>query len=264
MHLPDTQGSALDTSGTVGGSAFSFTSCVQVPTAAPSAAPTTTLATGPATHSVDNMNGLFNKVSSDTTSAANTGDALMTNGDKVFAAVGTYKCSDGTCAGGAVMLNINPTYGDVECAEDDASCIIDAEEARKAVQVLGTEGEALSFRAFTIKDAKSQYGSGLTANSGTVVVLKLCAFINCQATHATYGGAAILAMGTVDTYGTSFSGSTAASGNGNDIMLVGGAMTVHNTCPSPYSSTSPVQGKFEMARRQRRSRLKKLTICYLI
>ncbi|GMH64011.1 hypothetical protein TrRE_jg1879, partial [Triparma retinervis] len=32
------------------------------------------------------------------------------------------------------------------------------------------------------------------------------------------------------------------SGNGDDIYRYSGTITIHNTCPSPYSSNTPIQG----------------------
>ncbi|GMH53233.1 hypothetical protein TrRE_jg12446, partial [Triparma retinervis] len=32
------------------------------------------------------------------------------------------------------------------------------------------------------------------------------------------------------------------SGNGDDIYRESGTITIHNTCPSPYSSNTPIQG----------------------
>jgi predicted outer membrane repeat protein len=83
------------------------------------------------------------------------------------------------------------------------------------------------------------------------VTIELCIFTNNRATKSEGGGGAIYVSGfgsgtAVNVYGTSFNGNTADSGNGDDIYNNGGTITIHNTCPSPYSSNTPIQGKTRM------------------
>jgi hypothetical protein len=80
------------------------------------------------------------------------------------------------------------------------------------------------------------------------VNLELCTFSNNRDTSGTYGGGAIHVhdSGTaVNIYGSSFNGNTADSGKGDDIYNKDNlsTVTIHNTCPSPYSSNTPIQGK---------------------
>ena len=51
--------------------------------------------------------------------------------------------------------------------------------------------------------------------------------------------------GTVNIYATTFTGNSAASGNGDDIYRESGTVTIHDTCPTPYSANTPTQGKYE-------------------
>jgi predicted outer membrane repeat protein len=82
--------------------------------------------------------------------------------------------------------------------------------------------------------------------------LELLVFSNNRATDSDYGGGAICveSSGTrVNIYGTSFNGNTADSGNGDDIYNYPndpGTVTIHNTCPSPHASITPIQGKMRM------------------
>jgi hypothetical protein len=80
------------------------------------------------------------------------------------------------------------------------------------------------------------------------VDVKLCLFINCQSTSTSsyYGGGAIYAStsGTMlNVYGTSFSGNMAAGGADNDIKASSATITIHATCPVPYSHVVAAQGK---------------------
>ena len=74
--------------------------------------------------------------------------------------------------------------------------------------------------------------------------------------RANYGGNFYLwDSGTaVNLYRTRFTGSKVDSvdgGDGNDIYRSGGgAITIHNTCPSPYASNTPTQGKTRMITRR--------------
>jgi hypothetical protein len=80
------------------------------------------------------------------------------------------------------------------------------------------------------------------------VTIELCVFSNCRSTSSISGGGAIYVSdtgGTVNVYGTSFNDNTAASGDGDDIYNYLGSITIHNTCPSPYSSNTPTQGELK-------------------
>ena len=200
---------------------------------------------------VVDMNGLFNTVSNRVYSGFNTGNSIMANGDTAVLADGSYKCSEGTCAHWSAMLYTDDLNGEVKCVEDNASCVLDGENARRGMNVDGTGSGTLILRALTFDKGYRDGGSGggVYIQSGAVVDLKLCIFSNNRATSSWSGGGAIYVWGsgtTVNIYGTSFNGNTADSGNGDDIYRWTGTITIHNTCPSPYSSNTPIQGKTRM------------------
>ena len=197
---------------------------------------------------VVDMNGLFNTVSN----GYPAGNSIMANGDTTILAAGPYKCSEGTCAGSDTMLFTYRLNGEVKCVEDNASCVLDGENARRGMYVFGTGSGTLILRALTFDKGYATIGGGVYIRSGAIVDLKLCIFSNNRATSSSYGGGAIFVehSGTkVKVYGTSFIGNTADSGDGDDIhrsLNNGGTITIHNTCPSPYSSNTPIQGKTRM------------------
>jgi predicted outer membrane repeat protein len=200
---------------------------------------------------VVDMNGLFNTVSNYVDSGyANTGNSIMGNGDTVFLAVGPYKCSEGTCVHDYIMLYTVGLNGEVKCVEDNASCVLDGENARKGMSVKGTGSGTLILRALTFDKGYASHGGGIFILSGALVDLELLVFSNNRATSsAIFGGGAIFVQDsgtTVNIYGTSFNGNTADSGLGDDIDNYDGTITIHNTCPSPYSSNTPIQGKTRM------------------
>jgi hypothetical protein len=191
--------------------------------------------------SVDGMSSLFNTICKGTDSAT----SVMTNGDTAIMAVGSYKCTEGTCASSNSMLIIRLLYGDLKCAEDNASCILDGENSRR---VLFIQGGRLTIRAITFSNGEvsTSYGAGVYIYDDAEVDIELCVFSYCRTTSSSYGGGAIyvFSSGTsVNVYGTVFNGNTAVSRTGGDIFMEGGTITIHNTCPSPYSSNTPIQGK---------------------
>ena len=197
---------------------------------------------------VVDMDGLFNTVSN--YFATYTGNSIMANGDTTILAAGPYKCSDGTCAHSSSMLWTFGLNGEVKCVEDNASCVLDGENERRGMIVEGTGSGTLILRALTFDKGYYTYGGGVWVTGGTVD-LELCVFSNNTATKnaADGGGGAIYVTfsgTTVNAYGTTFNGNTADSGNGDAIFNNGGTVTIHNTCPSPYSSNTPVQGKTRM------------------
>ena len=137
--------------------------------------------------------------------------------------------------------------GKVKCLEDDASCILNGEQTRRGMDVWGTGASTLFLCALTFQDSEADYGGGVFITSNAIVTIELCVFSNCRSTHSSVGGGAICidsTGGTVNAYGTSFNDNTAASGNGDDIYRYNaGTITIHNTCPSPYSSNTPTQGE---------------------
>jgi hypothetical protein len=178
----------------------------------------------------------------------------MLNGDTTILAVGPYKCSEGTCANRWVMLFTNNLNGEVKCVEDNASCVLDGENERTGMYVKGTGSGTLILRALTFDKGFGNAGGGVRIESGAIVDLKLLVFSNNRATSSYdgYGGGAIYVSSseiTVNVYSTSFFGNTADSGKGDDIYRSSYGspiITIHNTCPSPYSSNTPIQGKTRM------------------
>ena len=198
--------------------------------------------------SVDNMDELFNKVSNGGT--INNGNSIMTHGDTVVLEAGDYKCT-GTCSTESIMLHTSSLHGGVRCAEEDASCVIDGEESRKLIYVDGTgSGTTLTLRAITFKDGKNTiYNSagGLHLSGSGTVDIMLCVFTGCTSTYihsATTAGAVYVTTITVNFYGTSFTGNTNTYSSGmNDIYTTGNTVTIHDMCPTPYSSLTAIQGE---------------------
>ena len=202
-------------------------------------------------HHVSDMNVLFHTVSNaDNEYTSNTGNSIMLNGDTAILAVGSYKCSEGTCADSSVMLYMVDLNGEIKCVEDDASCALDGENERGVMWVEGTGSGTLILKALTFDKGSAEYGGGVYIRDGAIVTIELCVFSNCRATDSSgYGGGAIYVESsatTVNTYGTSFNDNTADSGDGDDIYNNGGTITTHNTCPYPYSFNTPIQGKTRM------------------
>jgi hypothetical protein len=201
---------------------------------------------------VVDMNGLFNTVSNKVWTDYNTGNSIMANGDTAVLAVGSYKGSEGTCASSSSMLYTSGLNGEVKCVQDNASCVVDGENERRVMWVEGTGSGRLILRALTFDKgyADGDVGGGVYISWGALVDLKLCIFSNNRATPSNGGGGAIYVhSGTVNVYGSFFNGNTADSGDGDDIYRwnrATGTITIHNTCPSPYSSNTPIQGKTRM------------------
>jgi predicted outer membrane repeat protein len=195
---------------------------------------------------VVDMNGLFNTVSN-YPHTSNIGNSIMANGNLVILAVRSYKCSQGTCATSTIMLYTYNLNGEVKCVEDNASCVLDGENERGGMSVDGTGSGTLILRALTFDKGYADGGGGVFIYGGAIVDLELLVFSNNRATDSTYGGGAIYVWGgIINIYSTTFNGNTADSGNGDDIRNNGGTITIHNTCPSPYSSNTPIQGKTRM------------------
>jgi hypothetical protein len=133
--------------------------------------------------------------------------------------------------------------------EDNATCLLDGESTRRVMLVDHTGSGSLILFAITFKEGKSEDGGGgIFINPGSLVDIHMCVFSNCRAIRASgriIGGGAIRVANSltsfVNIYGTSFNGND-ASGSGDDIHNFG-TITIHNTCPPPYSSNTPTQGK---------------------
>ena len=201
-----------------------------------------------AEHTVSSMTELFDKVS-------NTGADIMTNGDTTTLSVGEYKCSDGTCADDRPnteapdsdsMLVTEGLYGTIQCVNDDASCVLDGESSRRGIRVFGVLYMKLTIRAIRFYKGKADDGGGICVSTHTSKVdIILCVFDSCEATRQ--GGGIFVVDCTANIYATTFTGNSAPSGAvGVDIFNnSGGAVTIHETCPSPYSAYTPKRGKYE-------------------
>ena len=155
------------------------------------------------------------------------------------------------------MLSTSDLNGEVMCVDNLAICVLHGENSKRGMDVYGTGSGTLTLilRALTFKEGEAIYGGGILIRLSAIVNIELCVFSNCRATWSNFGGGAIYVTSsgtTVNVYGTSFNGNTAASGNGGDIYrsTYGGTygegsptITIHNTCPSPYSSNTPIEGE---------------------
>jgi hypothetical protein len=145
--------------------------------------------------------------------------------------------------------------------------VLDGEEERRGMAITGTGFSGyLTLRAVTFKECsatgssnggalflekgESRWSDGYHLESFVNMYIQLCIFTSCRSTGQ--GGAIYFSDtdGTVIIYGTSFLDNSANSEDGNDIrnhkMNGGGTITIHNTCPSPYSSNTPIQGKMRI------------------
>lgn len=175
---------------------------------------------------VDDMNGVYNLVSLN-------GNANMNNGDTAALASGTYRCSEGTCQSSSEMLKLPSSfYGTIKCASDIADCALDGEINDRRILIVTSTGYIypLTLRALTFKNGYRTNGSGVYISGSSTVEIVLCVFSRC------IGGAIYVSnTPTVNVYGSRF------EGNDDDIGNYG-SLTIYDTCPSPYTSTTPTQG----------------------
>jgi len=198
------------------------------------------------------MSDLFDKASNSAT-ATNTGSSPMTSGDYIHLSSGSYECNieGSNCATSISMLSILSLSGSIICVSDAADCVLDGKGQKRGLYVKGSGGPTLILRAITFKDGwASSNGGGISAREGAILDIILCKFISNEiagTSASTNGGGGInVNDAIVNIYATVFSGNTAGSdGYGGDIRIIAnsGTITIHNTCPSPYSSTTPMQGK---------------------
>jgi len=196
------QGSALSTAGTVGGSKFSYTCGF---------------------HWVSTQQDLYNQIST-------SGTSTMNNGDTVTMASRTYEA--GSAHNGNEMFTLDGLYGNINCVEDNSSCVLSGSGTRRIMVVQGTGGGVLTFRSLAVSNGNYQHGGGVAIEQCTQVVFVMCSFQDNIAT-TNGGGLRVWAPGgLVGLYGVSFSGNT--SPNGADILThqpgTGGTVTVYSTC----------------------------------
>ena len=258
-----TAGSALDTDGIISGSAYSLScdyfTCQRGhhnPTLGNSESNCKVCEEGKTSsggasvcadnHIVSTMTELWDKVSNSEESPAKAGANIMANGDTTTLSVGEYKCSDDgeNCATSKSMLYTHLLYGRIECAKDDASCILNGESSRRGMWVYKTDFSILTVRSikFYRGKASTEGGGGLHVERGKVYIT-LCVFHSCEAADSSGGGGIHVEKGTVNVYATAFTENTSSGGGkGNDIHKDDGTVTIHGTCPSPYIANTPKKG----------------------
>ncbi|GMI11479.1 hypothetical protein TrLO_g5191 [Triparma laevis f. longispina] len=201
------------------------------------------LMTNLTTFIVSDQDGLSNKLNA---FYYDDGSCAQTTGcpDELVVAEGVYTC--GTCSSSSRMYYIDGFYGLVRCEKDDVGCTLDAEGSRLIMNVYSTGGK-LTLRSFRFYRGRGPYGSGGGLGIYRDVTLELMLFEDCQdintdTTYNTAGGGAIFVWsGNIKLYGVSFSGNSALSNVGAEILTVHGYVTVYGTCPDGESG-SPTEG----------------------
>ena len=186
---------------------------------------------------VSDHGGLYNAISNigDTV-----GNNIISNGDFVNLLVGTY--SGSPYAIDWAIYWSDSIYYTMNCVGDDHSCILDGlGGTRRILAVVGTSNHDLTITGIKFYNARASFGGGISAFSDAKVVIQLCLFDNLEATSSSFGGGGIFvgsSGGTINIYTTLFSNNNAVSGNGNDIYIRSGSVTVHATCPPGFTGTS--------------------------
>jgi hypothetical protein len=178
-----------------------------------------------------------------------TGNEIVPSGEAVVLTTGLYTCNENDCASMWCMVGIGGWFGEGRCIDDSASCVLDAQEGRRAVDVFYTEGRTVTLRALTITNGKYDMAGGVYVCRGGIVDITLCVFSNCEATNPSVdyrGGGAVRVYNlgtTVNIYGTSFFNNNGGD-YGDDIYNKPdtnwkGIITVHDSCPFPYHTANP-------------------------
>ena len=189
---------------------------------------------------VSDQDGLFNAISNGDY-GGDVGNNIISNGDFVNLLVGTYSGSPYS-ASHSIYWSSN-IYYTMNCVEDDHSCILDGlGGTRRLLVVSGTSGQDLTITGIKFYNTRASLGGGIFAESGAKVVIQLCLFDNLEATSSSTGGGGGIHVQTsstsVNIYTTLFSNNNAVSGNGDDIYIYSGSVTVHATCPPGFTGTS--------------------------
>ena len=206
------------------------------------------------------MSELHSKISNYPTTTGGdytVGTDLMASGDTVVLAIGSYRCSEGTCSksvGERRMVMSQLFSGLWECESHyEAQCVIDCEssdsgsEGRKGIVVMTTNanGGTLTIKALTFFDALANFGAGLNVNGDSNVDLHFCKFVNCRSNIKSLGGGAMMVNSyggpsNINIYSTTFTNDI----DGEADIFTGSntVVSIHDTCPSPYSSNTPIQG----------------------
>ena len=194
------QGSALSTSGTIGGDLNSYT-CPQT------------------LEEVGAQPDLYNKISM-------SGTARMANGDTVVVSSGNYEA--GSTAYSHTIFYLYGLYGYIMCTDDELSCVLDGSGTRQVMTVKGTSGSVLELRSLVFSNGFGEYGGGFRIYSSAQVSLVMCSIQQNEGTTMG-GGIDVYNPDTVvDLYGVSFSGNM--SPKGPDISSLSGTVTIHSTC----------------------------------
>jgi hypothetical protein len=198
---------------------------------------------------VSTMSEFYNKFSSFSDLITRSGDSIMENGDTVIVSIGSFTCTTGiNCAALYVMLSTTLS-GQVKCTHDGAGCVIDGQNKFRGMDIWETGNKTLTLRAITFKDGTAPYGGGLWIAKHSIVDFVLCTFLTCSANRGNGGAIYFTYYSTfkqtvINFYGATFIGNTAEGGYGDDIFIEDdfGVVSIHNTCPSPYSSPA-AEGK---------------------
>ena len=198
---------------------------------------------------VSDQDGLFHAISNGVCSSCTTGNNIISNGDFVNLLVGTY--SGSLFASSNSIYISDDIYYTMNCVEDDHSCILDGlGGTRRILAVVGTSNQDLTITGIKFYNTRADRGGGIFAWSGAKVVIQLCLFDNLEATSSSYGGGGILvetSSTSVNIYTTLFSNNNAVSGNGDDIYIWSGSVTVHATCPPGFTGTSSQSSSLDTA-----------------
>jgi len=201
-------------------------------------------------HTVGDMGALFNKVSNHITTEGNVGNNIMINGDTALLVRTNFICESGGgfCSDSETMLASEDLNGLISCASDAADCIINGDYSRRQLYVVRTGEQKLILRALTFERGSGTEGGALYIIGHSSVEIQLCRFNNCKSTNQYFGGgggAIYVTGGNLDIFGSLFAENSATSGYGKDIYNLNsvGTITVHNTCPSPYTENTAFTGK---------------------
>jgi hypothetical protein len=133
-------------------------------------------------------------------------------------------------------------WGEVKCNSDAATCTLDGEDSHIVMAISGYAAgdNVLTVRAFTVTNGKWDSCGGIGVSENAIVDIILCIFIDNEPVGAGAGAIGVMG-GILNVYGCTYYGNTATQG-GADVTNFGGTVTLHETCPSPYTATTPVQG----------------------
>ena len=204
------------------------------------------------------MTELFNTVSNSDYDDENPriGNSIMDSGDVVLLEEGIYTClfpwsasphngASGHNCVGTYMLHLLDLHGEIKCKEDDMkSCVLNSEARNGGMNVQGTGGGTLTIRAIWFEGGglRAVNAGSNTVADGAQVEIQLCAFVNCAVNHYTVETAPIYSErhSHANIMGTVFNNND--YGGGDIQTALSGTYDVLDTCPSPYTSITPIKG----------------------